>query len=229
VLTKSGEERVWMYRNVLRIEEDAEPRVIGHAQDITDSQKMEETLHMQVAQDPLTKLFNRRYLEDAMTREIRRAVRRKRSVAVLMIDVDHYKRYNDSYGHAVGDQVLVMLANFLKNGIRAEDMACRIGGDEFALVLNEATAEGARGRAEVLCEKVRELSILDSGRVIAGFSFSVGVASYPENGRTLAELLESADKALYRAKETGRNRVCVADRVTEVTTTSGGVLASADD
>jgi diguanylate cyclase (GGDEF)-like protein len=229
VLTKSGEERVWMYRNVLRIEEDAEPRVIGHAQDITDSQKMEEALHMQVAQDPLTKLFNRRYLEDAMTREIRRAVRRKRSVAVLMIDVDHYKRYNDSYGHAVGDQVLVMLANFLKNGIRAEDMACRIGGDEFALVLNEATAEGARGRAEVLCEKVRELSILDSGRVIAGFSFSVGVASYPENGRTLAELLESADKALYRAKETGRNRVCVADRVTEVTTTSGGVLASADD
>jgi diguanylate cyclase (GGDEF)-like protein len=184
---------------------------------------------MQVAQDPLTKLFNRRYLEDAMTREIRRAVRRKRSVAVLMIDVDHYKRYNDSYGHAVGDQVLVMLATFLKNGIRAEDMACRIGGDEFALVLNEATAEGARGRAEVLCEKVRELSILDSGRVIAGFSFSVGVASYPENGRTLAELLESADKALYRAKETGRNRVCVADRVTEVTTTSGGVLASADD
>jgi diguanylate cyclase (GGDEF)-like protein len=84
-------------------------------------------------------------------------------------------------------------------------------------VLNEATAEGARVRAEVLCEKVRELSILDSGRVIAGFSFSIGVASYPENGRTLAELLESADKALYRAKETGRNRVCVADRVTEVT------------
>jgi diguanylate cyclase (GGDEF)-like protein len=217
VLTKSGEERVWMYRNVLRLEEDFEPRVIGHARDVTDSQKMEETLHMQVAQDPLTKLFNRRYLEDAMTREIRKAVRRERSVAVLMIDVDHYKRYNDSYGHAVGDQVLVMLANFLKNGIRAEDMACRIGGDEFALVLNEATAEGARVRAEVLCEKVRELSILDSGRVIAGFSFSIGVASYPENGRTLAELLESADKALYRAKETGRNRVCVADRVTEVT------------
>jgi diguanylate cyclase (GGDEF)-like protein/PAS domain S-box-containing protein len=213
IRTKSGEERVWMYRNVLRLEEDAEPRVIGHAQDVTDSQKMEETLRQQVAQDPLTKLFNRRFLEDAMTREIRKAVRRKRSVAVLMIDVDHYKRYNDTYGHAVGDQVLVTLANFLKNGIRAEDMACRFGGDEFALVLNEAAAEGARTRAEVLCEKVRELSILDGGRVIAGFTLSIGVAAYPENGATLQDLLEAADKALYRAKKQGRNRVCVADKV----------------
>jgi diguanylate cyclase (GGDEF)-like protein len=202
-----------MYRNVLRLDEDAEPRVIGHAQDVTDSQKMEEALRMQVAQDPLTKLFNRRYLEDAMTREIRRAVRSKRSVAVLMIDVDHYKRYNETYGYAVGDQVLV-ISDFLKNGIRADDMACRFGGDEFALVLNEAAADGARIRAEALCENVRELRFIDSGRVIEGFSVSIGVAAYPENGATLQDLLEAADKALHRAKHTGRNRVCIADRAT---------------
>jgi diguanylate cyclase (GGDEF)-like protein/PAS domain S-box-containing protein len=229
VRTKSGEERVWMYRNVLRLEEDAEPRVIGHAQDVTDSQKMEEALRQQVAQDPLTKLFNRRYLEDAMTREIRKAVRRKRSVAVLMIDVDHYKRYNDTYGHAVGDQVLVTIANFLKNGIRAEDMACRFGGDEFALVLNEAAADGARTRAEVLCENVRELSILDGGRVIAGFSLSIGVAAYPENGGTLQALLEAADQALYRAKQQGRNRVCVADKLHDASAHITTARSSADD
>ncbi len=217
VKTKAGEERVWLYRNVLRTEEDGEEHVIGHAQDVTDSRKMEETLRTQVAQDPLTKLFNRRYLEDAVTREIRKAVRRKRSVAVLMIDVDHYKRYNDTYGHAVGDQVLVTVATFLKSGIRAEDIACRYGGDEFALVLNEATAEGARGRAEVLGAKVKELRFVHEARVIEGFTLSIGVAAYPENGKTLAELMDAADQALYQAKRDGRNRVCVAEGVATTT------------
>jgi diguanylate cyclase (GGDEF)-like protein/PAS domain S-box-containing protein len=213
LITKGGEERTWLYRNVLRVDEDGEAQVIGHAQDVTDSRRMEETLRKQVAQDPLTKLFNRRYLEDAMTREIRKAARRKRSVAVLMIDVDHYKRYNDAYGHAVGDLVLITLANFLKNGIRAEDIACRYGGDEFALVLNEATAEGARGRAEALVAKVKELRFTHEARVIEGFTLSVGIATYPENGATLAELMDAADKALYHAKRDGRDRVCVAEGV----------------
>ena len=213
LITKGGEERTWLYRNVLRVDEDGEAQVIGHAQDVTDSRRMEETLRKQVAQDPLTKLFNRRYLEDAMTREIRKAARRKRSVAVLMIDVDHYKRYNDAYGHAVGDLVLITLANFLKNGIRAEDIACRYGGDEFALVLNEATAEGARGRAEALVAKVKELRFTHEARVIEGFTLSVGIATYPENGATLAELMDAADKALYQAKRDGRDRVCVAEGV----------------
>ena len=213
VVTKSGVERIWLYRNVLRIEENGDPRVIGHAQDVTDSRKMEQTLRLQVAQDPLTKLFNRRYLEDAVQREIRRAVRRKRSVAVLMVDVDHYKRYNDKYGHAVGDQILVTLATFLKQGIRAEDMACRYGGDEFALVLNEATSKGARVRGEALREKVKELSFTHEAKVIQGFTLSIGVAAFPENGASLAELLESADKALLRAKQEGRDRVCLADNV----------------
>jgi diguanylate cyclase (GGDEF)-like protein/PAS domain S-box-containing protein len=211
VVTKTGVERIWLYRNVLRIEENGEPRVIGNAQDVTDSKKMEEALRLQVAQDPLTKLFNRRYLEDAVQREIRRAVRRKRSVAVLMVDVDRYKRYNDAYGHAVGDQVLITLSAFLKQGIRAEDMACRYGGDEFALVLNEATSKGARVRAEALRAKVKDLRFTHEAKVIQGFTLSIGVAAYPENGTSLAELLAAADKALYRAKQEGRDRVCVAD------------------
>jgi diguanylate cyclase (GGDEF)-like protein len=219
LITKGGEERTWLYRNVLRVDEDGEAQVIGHAQDVTDSRRMEETLRKQVAQDPLTKLFNRRYLEDAMTREIRKAARRKRSVAVLMIDVDHYKRYNDAYGHAVGDLVLITLANFLKNGIRAEDIACRYGGDEFALVLNEATAEGARGRAEALVGKVKELRFTHEARVIEGFTLSIGIATYPENGATLAELMDAADKALYQAKRDGRDRVCVAEGVGAVNAT----------
>ncbi len=213
VLTRTGEERVWHYRNVARVEDDGSTRVIGNAEDVTDSQKLEHTLRAQVAQDPLTKLFNRRYLEDAMEREIRKALRRKRSVALLMVDVDYYKRINDTHGHAAGDKVLVAVANFLKHGIRAEDMACRYGGDEFVLVLTEAGQQGARVRADKLRETVKQVKVLHEASVIEGLSLSIGIAAYPANGGTLKELLDSADKALYRAKQRGRDQVCLAEEV----------------
>ncbi len=211
VVTKAGDERVWHYRNVLRLEDNGKTEVIGHAEDVTDSQKLERTLRMQVAQDPLTKLFNRRYLEDAMEREIRKALRRKRSVSLLMIDVDFYKRINDSHGHAAGDKVLVALANFLKQGIRAEDLACRYGGDEFVVVLTEAGMQGAKVRAEKLRETVKAVKVTHEATLIEGLSLSIGVAAYPANGQTLRELLDAADKALYRAKLHGRDQVCLAE------------------
>jgi diguanylate cyclase (GGDEF)-like protein/PAS domain S-box-containing protein len=213
VMTKSGEVRVWRYRNVARIEENGSTSVIGNAEDVTDSQKLQRTLREQVARDPLTKLFNRRYLEDAMQREIRKALRRKRSVALLMVDVDYYKRVNDTHGHSAGDQVLVAIANFLKAGIRAEDMACRYGGDEFVILLTETGQQGALVRADKLRETVKQVKVVHEASLIEGLSLSIGIAAYPENGHTLKELLESADKALYRAKQRGRDQVGLAEQI----------------
>jgi diguanylate cyclase (GGDEF)-like protein/PAS domain S-box-containing protein len=171
--------------------------------------KLRETLRVQSIRDPLTGLFNRRYLEESLERELRRAGRNKRSLGAIMLDLDDFKDYNDTFGHEAGDTLLRELGNFLKTNIRGEDIACRYGGEEFALILPEASIEGTRQRAEQLREGVKHLEVQHRGQSLGGVTLSVGVAMFPEHGTTADDILRAADAALYQAKATGRDRVVI--------------------
>jgi len=168
---------------------------------------LREVLRAQSVRDPLTGLFNRRYMEESLDRELRRALRRKSPLGVMMLDVDHFKRFNDSFGHEAGDSVLRSLANVIRSLFRGEDVLCRYGGEEFALILPEASGEAIRQRAEQLRQAVRQTIAEYRGQALDRVTLSIGIASYPEHGATGDSLLRAADSALYRAKEQGRDRV----------------------
>jgi len=172
--------------------------------------RLREALRTQSVRDALTGLYNRRYLEEVLEREIRRAGRASQSLGILMLDLDHFKRFNDTYGHDAGDAVLREAAAFLLKNVRAEDFVCRFGGEEFVVILPTADAEGARTRAERLRSKMRELTIMHQGKSLGMVTFSVGVAAFPEHGMSPKELMAAADAALYEAKRSGRDRVAVA-------------------
>jgi diguanylate cyclase (GGDEF)-like protein len=161
--------------------------------------------------DGLTGLYNRRYMEDVLNREIHRAERSGKPLSVVMIDIDHFKTFNDKYGHDAGDFVLSALARAVTNKIRPSDMACRYGGEELAIILPEASLECARERAEQMRLVIRETNLTHLGQSLPAPTASFGVAVYPANGATPASLLKAADGALYRAKHEGRDRICVAE------------------
>ncbi|HLF56978.1 MAG TPA: sensor domain-containing diguanylate cyclase, partial [Thermoanaerobaculia bacterium] len=161
----------------------------------------------QSTRDPLTDLFNRRYMEETLAREMRRCLRAKESLAVLALDLDHFKSINDELGHDAGDAVLVAVASLLAQHSRVSDVACRAGGEEFIVVLPGMPAEGAAARAEAIRRAVSDLRERRAEPAFAHLTVSVGVAVYPEHGGEPAELLRAADQALYRAKRGGRNRV----------------------
>jgi len=165
------------------------------------------TLKEEAIRDPLTNLYNRRFLHDYLGRELVRAKREDARIAVLMLDLDHFKRVNDTAGHAAGDEVLVRLAILLKRYIRGSDIACRFGGEEFTLVLPNATLQSAQARAEAICKAVRE----EGGR-LRGVTASLGVAVFPDSTAEPEALLRAADRALYEAKDRGRNQVRMASR-----------------
>lgn len=169
--------------------------------------RLMDKLRFQSIRDPLTGLFNRRYMEESLKREIERAKRGKGHVGVIMLDVDHFKRLNDEQGHAAGDSVLRELGALLASQVRAADIACRYGGEEFALILPDADLEETFRRAEVVRIAVAGLSTRLSNGAVAAPRVSQGVAAFPEHGETPAELLQAADGALYQAKRGGRNRV----------------------
>ncbi|HEV7967238.1 MAG TPA: diguanylate cyclase [Candidatus Acidoferrales bacterium] len=171
---------------------------------------LREVLRSQSIRDSLTGLFNRRYMEESLEREIRRAVRNKEHVAVLMIDIDHFKQFNDTFGHQAGDALLRELGTFLNQRTRGQDLACRFGGEEFAVILAGASLEAARKRGELLCGEVRQLSVLHAGQILGKITLSIGISGFPGHGNTAEELLRSADQALYRAKSEGRDRMVVA-------------------
>jgi diguanylate cyclase (GGDEF)-like protein/PAS domain S-box-containing protein len=173
--------------------------------------KLQAALRSQSTKDVLTGLFNRRYLEESLEREIRRAARVDQPVGVVMFDLDHFKTFNDTFGHEAGDSVLRELGAFLSRNIRAEDIACRFGGEEFVLILPGATLEGGTSRAERLRSKVRELAVLHQGKSVGMITISVGVAAFPVHGLSVKEVIAAADAALYRAKRDGRDRVVVAN------------------
>ncbi|HMG60897.1 MAG TPA: diguanylate cyclase [Burkholderiales bacterium] len=160
------------------------------------------TLKEEAIRDPLTNLYNRRFLRDYLSRELMRAARESIRVAVIMIDLDRFKRVNDTAGHAAGDFVLTEIATLLKRHIRGTDIACRYGGEEFTLVLPNATLQSARRRGEAICSAIRE----ESGR-LRGVTASLGVAIFPDHAAEPAPLLRAADKALYDAKSRGRNQI----------------------
>lgn len=169
--------------------------------------RLRETLRDQSIRDPLTELYNRRYLLETMMRELSRANRRKTSIGVMMMDIDHFKIFNDSYGHDVGDHLLQSLGIYLLRNIRGEDVACRYGGEEFVLVLPDTSLKDTMRRAGELREGISRLSVLHAGKTLGGITVSIGVSAFPGHGRTMEALLKAADLALYRAKNEGRNRV----------------------
>jgi diguanylate cyclase (GGDEF)-like protein/PAS domain S-box-containing protein len=173
--------------------------------------RLREALRDQSIRDPLTGLYNRRYLEEMMERETRRAVRGEQGLGVLMLDLDHFKNFNDTYGHDAGDTVLRETAAFLLKSVRAEDIVCRFGGEEFIVILPAADLKVTQARAERIRSKLRELPVLHQGRSLGMVTVSVGVAELPQHGTSAKELIEAADAALYRAKREGRDRVMVAE------------------
>jgi len=174
--------------------------------------RLRESLRAQALRDSLTGLYNRRYMEQALDREILRATRSGRTVGVIMLDLDHMKNFNDSHGHAAGDMLLTVLGDFLVRHVRQEDFACRYGGEEFVVILPEASPAMVRSRAEELLKGVQGLHFNFHGVQLRGVTASVGVAAFPGHGKTVAELLNAADGAMYTAKRQGRDRVAVAEQ-----------------
>lgn len=171
--------------------------------------KLRKTLNEQATRDPLTGLFNRRYLNETLPRELHGALRRDAHLCLAMIDLDHFKRFNDTFGHDTGDLVLREAGRLLQENLRKSDVACRYGGEEFVLVLPDATLADAKQRLDELRLLFEKLEIRQSGQLMAMTTISVGVAMAPEDGTTMEELMRAADEALYAAKGTGRNRVAV--------------------
>jgi diguanylate cyclase (GGDEF)-like protein len=186
--------------------------------------KLQEALRRQSTRDALTGLFNRRHLETSMEREIRRAARTDQQVGVIMFDIDHFKTFNDTFGHEAGDSVLREVGNFLSNCVRAEDIPCRFGGEEFLLILPGANLDGARSRAERLRHALKDLNVMHQGRPVGSITISAGVAAFPAQGVSVKEVIAAADGALYRAKSNGRNQVVVAGfaEATSSATTGAG-------
>lgn len=172
--------------------------------------QLRETLREQALRDPLTGLHNRRLLEEGLAREIARAGRDSTPLAVGFVDIDHFKDFNDTYGHEAGDYVLKQVGGYLKSHTRAGDLVSRYGGEEFVTVWLGADLAGAFARAEGLREGVGALPLELNGEPLGGVTLSIGVAQFGEHGDTADALLSSADAALYEAKGDGRNRVVIA-------------------
>jgi len=166
---------------------------------LNEAHLREQTIH-----DYLTDLFNRRYLEETLEREILRGARKQSPLGVIMLDIDKFKSINDTLGHATGDLVIQEIGRFLNKHIRRSDIACRLGGDEFVLVLPEASEKITVDRAEQLRNGAKNLNLPTT------VTISCGVAMFPGNGVNVDTLLESADHALYQAKREGRDRVVLA-------------------
>jgi diguanylate cyclase (GGDEF)-like protein len=173
--------------------------------------KLREKLREQSIRDPLTNLFNRRHMEEALELEISRASRHQRSFVMVMMDLDYLKSFNDSYGHDAGDALLQEFARFLQSNVRKEDIACRYGGDEFVIIMPEAHLEDAIPRVETLRKGGHNLPLDFHGQLLPGITVTLGVACFPEHGKTAVELFKAADAALYSAKAKGRNQMMVAE------------------
>jgi diguanylate cyclase (GGDEF)-like protein len=174
------------------------------------SLKLREALRSRSVRDPLTKLFNRRYLEETLLRELSNCKRGNGELSVIMIDVDHFKTFNDTQGHDAGDFVLTELAMLMNTKLRKGDISCRYGGEEFVVVLPGASKEITMQRAEQLRVTFESHKFMHQARELKSVTASFGVATSPMNGVTVEAILKAADEAMYQAKEGGRNRVVAA-------------------
>jgi diguanylate cyclase (GGDEF)-like protein/PAS domain S-box-containing protein len=171
---------------------------------------LRETLRDQSIRDPLTGLFNRRFMEDALYRELQRAKRRRHSLVVVFVDLDHFKRFNDIYGHDAGDTVLRSMAGLFRQHFRGDDIVCRYGGEEFAFILSESSTEDAAKRVEQLRQVAKGHKITYKEQKLDAVTFSVGIAAFPEDASTSEELLQAADACLYESKAKGRDCMTIA-------------------
>ena len=203
--------RIWVEINSTPIRDSSGEITgyIGVARDATQHRERHEKLRQQSIRDPLTGLFNRRYLDDSLERELSRAKRDGLPLSLLMIDIDFFKKLNDTHGHQAGDEVLKRLGQLICNGARSADLPCRYGGEEFLLVLPTMSLESAAERAEHWRLTFANEQIAFAGTLLSA-TLSVGVAAFPGHGMTADELIRAADQALYAAKNSGRNRVVVA-------------------
>jgi diguanylate cyclase (GGDEF)-like protein/PAS domain S-box-containing protein len=172
--------------------------------------KSEAFLREQSVRDHLTGLFNRRYMEETLKRELLRASRKRLSLGIIMLDVDNLKQCNDTWGHAAGDAILHELGDVLHGSFRGEDVPCRYGGDEFIIILPDASRAATYERAESLCEFVRQSHFKFEEQPLGIVTLSLGVAVFPEHGSASDIIVRAADEALYRAKHAGRGQVVVA-------------------
>jgi len=175
--------------------------------------KSEASLREQSVRDHLTGLFNRRYMEETLKREVLRASRKGLPLGIIMLDVDNLKQCNDTWGHAAGDAILYELGSLLLGKFRGEDVPCRYGGDEFIIILPDASQAATYERAEFLCEYARQSHFKFEEQSLDTATLSVGVAVFPEHGATTDAILRAADAALYRAKQAGRGQVVVASKI----------------
>jgi diguanylate cyclase (GGDEF)-like protein len=174
--------------------------------------KMKESLQSQSIRDPLTSLVNRRYLDDLLKRELDHAKRHLRPLSVMMVDIDHFKLFNDTYGREGGDIVLKGVGSLLQKLLRVSDIVCRFGGEEFLLVLPESPLDMALKRSEDLRQKIAEHSFMIQGKSLKEITISIGISAFPEHGELGEELISAADQALFKAKSSGRNRTEVAEK-----------------
>ena len=178
---------------------------------IADSLEMQRKYQRYATTDALTGLRNRGWLDDAFEREIKRSERDQLQLSLIMIDVDDFKQYNDSYGHLAGDQVLVTVADSIRSPLRPNDLVARFGGEEFAVLLPETTVDNARVIAERLRNAVSKAAPGSvDGKRLPRVTISLGVAAR-HHGSTLDTMIAAADVAMYQAKNSGKNRVMVAD------------------
>jgi diguanylate cyclase (GGDEF)-like protein len=189
-----------------RMEEELRKANEQLSRQLAEIESLHETLKEQAIRDPLTGLYNLRFLTESMKREIAQAIRANTSLSVVLIDIDHFKDFNDTYGHKAGDEVLQALGKMLRTQTRAGDIACRYGGEEFMVIMPSASPEEALKRADEWRKTFESTQINNKGMLLSA-TFSAGVATFPVHGSTDDEIWRAADNALYSAKSAGRNRV----------------------
>ena len=184
------------------------PALIGFSTEVTELFKLKEEFKKLATVDALTDLYNRRYFTEQADKEYLRAQRYKLSLTLISIDIDHFKKINDKFGHPAGDKVLIEVAKQLKSSLRQTDVLARIGGEEFSILLPETSAD----EAEVFAERLRlaqsQLRITGDWHGEIQLSVSIGISSYQQSDSNFDQIFSRADKALYQAKNSGRNRVC---------------------
>ncbi len=175
-----------------------------------EKNNLNQRLQREAIHDPLTNLFNRRFLDETLARDLKHALREKRTLCVAMLDLDFFKKLNDTFGHEAGDEVLKFIGKYLNKTLRGSDIACRYGGEEFVIILPDANISKVLPRLETIRETIKNKTILYQNISLPTITVSIGVAEVPVHGKTSEEVLRAADQALYAAKQAGRDKVVVA-------------------